>query len=451
MKASSLRRTRHGSGLRHGSPQRGPSKQALPADRLRAFAGLVVGLLLIATAVAFDAAARDSFRLPKLLLAEVLGLASLVPLWLAALGRAAERPRWKTTALLAVAPLALAAALSAVTSSHPEAAREGLWHASVGFACLIGWSSSLGGRRLRRLLDLLLLPATLLAAIALLQAAGSFRPVELLVPLGARFEMISLAGNVGDLAMYLALPTLIAFAGFLEGRGRRRLALGLALALLAATLLVTRTVTVLIAVAIGCLVAGALRLDRRGFLRLAALLGLVVVLGLLFVPGLGDRMRMNAEALVEGKFNILLSGRLDGWRAAVWMFEEHPLTGVGVGAFATEFSPARLALWKAPDDAAVQAYYGSFDTAHNDYLQLAAEQGAVGILAFCVTLAVCVVALRDRRGALAADRALGAGGVATLAVVAVGDFPFELALTAYPALVFLAWLLADEEEGPVSP
>ena len=238
---------------------------------MRAFAGLVVGLLLIATAVAFDAAARDSFRLPKLLLAEVLGLASLVPLWLAALGRAAERPLWKTTALLAVAPLALAAALSAVTSSHPEAAREGLWHASVGFACLIGWSSGLGGRRLRRLLDLLLLPATLLAAIALLQAAGSFRPVELLVPLGARFEMISLAGNVGDLAMYLALPTLIAFAGFLEGRGRRRLALGLSLALLAATLLVTRTVTVLIAVAIGCLVAGALRLDRRGFLRLAAL------------------------------------------------------------------------------------------------------------------------------------------------------------------------------------
>lgn len=464
MKASSPRRTRLGTGPRQDSPQRGvrnPARTpyaAAPAVRgetWRALSGLIVGLLLIATAVAFDSAASDSFRLPKLLLAETLGLASLVPLWLCALGRAAERPRWTSTALLAATPLWIAAALSAAASRHPEAAHDGLWHASVALACLVGWSTALGRRRLRRLLDLMLLPAALLAVIGLLQAAGGFQPLALQVPLGARFEMVSLAGNVGDLAMYLALPTVVAFVGVVDARGVRRLPLAALLALFVGTLLVTRTVTVLIAVAIGCFVAGALCLDRRRLLRLAVLQGLVLGLGWLFVPGLAERARLNQEALLAGQVNVLLSGRLDGWRAAIWMLREHPLTGVGVGAFASEFSTARLALQRGADDSGQQPYYGSFDTAHNDYLQLAAEQGGVGILALIAAVVVAAAALRRRRAARwvsgAGDRALAGGGVATLAIVALGDFPFQLALTAYPALLWLAWLLADEAAGPPSP
>ena len=406
-------------------------------------------MLLISTALVFDPAARDSFRLPKLLLAEILGLASLLPLLLDALLRVEERLRWRATALLATAPMVIAAAVSAAGSRHPEAAFDGLWHVGVGAVCLVGWSTGLGRPRLRRLLNLMLLPAALLALIGISQVAGVFQPVQPLQQLGRRFEMVSLAGNVGDLAMYLALPTLVAFSGCLERRGRKRIAYGMLLGLLAGTLLLTRTFTVLVAVTLGCLVAGALRLDRRRFLRMSALLFLVVILGLLLVPGLGDRLRESGEAMADGQVDIVLSGRLDAWRAGAWMFRQHPFAGVGVGAFATEFSPARLALM-AEDAVRERNFHESFDTAHNDYLQLAAEQGALGILALLTAVTVAVSALRRRRGAFASDsdRALGGGVVVTLAIVALADFPFQLALTVYPALLFLAWLLADEDEGP---
>jgi O-antigen ligase len=118
-----------------------------------------------------------------------------------------------------------------------------------------------------------------------------------------------------------------------------------------------------------------------------------------------------------------------------------------VGAFAAEFSTAQLALRTGPDAARPEAYYGSFDTAHNDFLQLAAEQGVVGVLALLAAVAISVVGIRRRGGTSVGNRALAGGAVTTLAVVALGDFPFQLALTAFPALLFLAWLLAEEEVG----
>jgi hypothetical protein len=45
--------------------------------------------------------------------------------------------------------------------------------------------------------------------------------------------------------------------------------------------------------------------------------------------------------------------------------------------------------------------------------------------------------------------------LALLALLAAAHFPFRLALTGYPALLVLAWLLRDEEEAagppPVAP
>ncbi len=450
MTASSSRRSRRAPGTRRATRKQGEREPALAPDRLRAVATFLVGCLLVGTALVFDPAARDSFRLPKLLLAETLGLASLVPLLLAARRRAGEPVPWRSTALLAAAPLLVAAALSAATSRHPEAVRDGLWHAAVAAACWVGWSAGLGRRRLRRLLDWLLLPAAALAGVGLLQAAGLFEPVRPLAPLGPRFEMVSLAGNVGDLAMYLALPTLVALGGWFDRRGWRRLGFGLLLGLFAGTLLLARTLTVLAAVAVGCLVVAALRLDRRRFGRFAALFLLAGGVGLALVPGLRERVRESAEALARAEVNTLLSGRLDGWRAAAWMFGEHPVSGVGVGAFATEYSPARLALLAAGGAPDPQSFE-SFDSAHNELLQVAAEQGVIGLLALLASLAVAARALRGRRGSGAAggDRALAGGGLATLAVVALADFPFQIALTAFPAWLFLAWLLAEQEgEAP---
>jgi hypothetical protein len=141
-------------------------------------AAILVAILFVATAFVYDPAAKDSFRLPRLLLAETLGLASVWVLLLAALLAAgpAARPLRSllAPATVAVISMLLAAALAAAFSSHPEAVRDGLWHFAIGAVCLVGWSLGFERAALRRLLDFLLVPAAVLALIGLFQAAGLY-------------------------------------------------------------------------------------------------------------------------------------------------------------------------------------------------------------------------------------------------------------------------------------
>jgi O-antigen ligase len=95
----------------------------------------------------------------------------------------------------------------------------------------------------------------------------------------------------------------------------------------------------------------------------------------------------------------VLRGRLPWWQAGVRMFEDHPVTGVGIGRF------QRL----------VRSYGGGkhAENAHNFYLQAFAESGIAGGLAF---LALCgsVVWTFARAGRLDAEpwpRAVALGGL----------------------------------------
>jgi O-antigen ligase len=163
---------------------------------------------------------------------------------------------------------------------------------------------------------------------------------------------------------------------------------------------------------------------------------------------LRQRVVEKARVLAQGDWNELLSGRLDGWRTALWMLRQHPLTGVGHGAYRTEFAPAKLALL----DQGVRFYTGlmevGFANAHNELLETGAEWGIPGLLALAWALWVLLAALR-RAGRAPEDRALALAGTAALGVLSLAAFPFHIALVAFPALLFLSWVLSPEgrEEG----
>ncbi len=135
----------------------------------------------------------------------------------------------------------------------------------------------------------------------------------------------------------------------------------------------------------------------------------------------------------------MLTGRLDGWRAALWMIREHPWTGVGHGAYRPEYVPAMNELL----DRGVQMYpqhlQPVFANAHNEYLEAVADWGLLGVVALAWGLWVLVAALRRARGE--DERALAWAGVAALAVLSLVYFPFRIALLAFPALLFLSWVL----------
>ncbi len=444
---------------RSGKPGRASRSSA------EGWAEAVLWVAILLPPLLLPAFAKEAFRLPKLLASEWLGLASLFPLALRlrSAGRVGWRDLGRLPALLAVAPLVAVATLGLAVSRHPFHLHEALVDLWIGAACLAGWSAGLSQQRLARLMTGLLVPATLLALLGILQFHGLYRPFEFEGPASAgRLAVTSLAGNPGDLAAYLVLPCLLAqWILVREWRARRSqrapllVVVAAALAVCLYAMAVTQTLSALAAVAAGSLILWACLAPRRLLAPAAGLgVGLAVVL-VLAVPPLRSRVMEKAGRLGEGDWNSLLTGRLDGWRAAAWMLGRHPLSGAGQGGFEAEFVPAKLALLASGARFFEGAVDVTFDNAHNEILNVGADLGVPGLLALGWGLWLLWGALRrwrvenmeemeeeeDRPGV-----ALAWGGTAALALLSLFQFPFRIALTAFPALLFLAWVFGARPE-----
>ncbi|MCL4837447.1 MAG: O-antigen ligase family protein, partial [Thermoanaerobaculia bacterium] len=206
------------------------------------------------------------------------------------------------------------------------------------------------------------------------------------------------------------------------------------------------------AAAAGSLALWAGLLPRRRLLPAALALlaagGMVVALA----APVRERVVAKARDALSGDANRLLTGRLDGWRAAVWMASERPHAGVGPGAFAAAFVPAKLALLDRGAAFFREQTNPVFANAHNELLEVGAELGLPGLAALAWGGSVLLGRLRRRRWE-GGDRALAGAALVALAVLALFHFPFRLALTGSPAALLLAWVLGDpdrEEPGTVS-
>jgi O-antigen ligase len=394
--------------------------------------------------------AFDSFRLPQRVVAEWLALASLVPL---AAGVARVQRPWARLAshpaALALAPLLVVATLSLATTAHPVHVRDALADLWIGAAALVGWSLGLAAPRLRRLVDLLVVPATAMAVLAVLQRHDLWRPLGFRgVRYGDRLEVTSLAGNPADLGVYLVLPCLVAQARLAAG-GRLRWAWALAGACCLYALASTETISAVLAVLAGSALFW-LRVTPRRRLLVLATAAIVAVTAVVAAAGpLRARVVTKVGELREGRVDDLLTGRLDGWRVAAALLAEHPWAGVGHGAYRAEFARVKLELL----DAGVAFYQGhvnpSFVNAHNEVLEVGAELGWPGLLALGWASMVAGRAWRRRsRALLPAAAGLLWGGLGALALLCLTQFPFRVGLIAFPWLALLAWgLVADENAG----
>lgn len=432
------------------SPQRSaPSRKgaaAVPSPAREPFGQrmgmLMLWLLVLVVPLLISPTAKESFRLTKSMASGWLALASLVlfTLEVRRAGTIRWAGLWRRPAVRIVLPILALATASFAFSAHPLHVREGLADLWIGAAALVGWSLALEPRRLERLLLGLLVPATLLAALGILQYHGIYRPFGFSGPsYDPRLAVISLAGNPGDLGAYLVLPCLVAQHALFRRRGRTRILAAVALVVGLYALVLTQTLAALIALAVGSALLWALLLPRRQALLLfggGAALALVLALA---VAPLRQRIVAKAEQARAGDWNAVLTGRLDGWRAAVWMIREHPWTGVGHGAYRPEYVPAMNELL----DRGVQMYplhvQPVFANAHNEYLEAVADWGLLAIAALAWGLWVLAAALRRARGE--PGQALAWAGVSALAVLSLVYFPFRIALLAFPALLFLSWVL----------
>ena len=191
---------------------------------------------------------------------------------------------------------------------------------------------------------------------------------------GTPFNRAALGfGQPNALGLFFALTTPVAVHATGTRRGAARTVAAFALLAIVAGLFATFSRGSWLA-----LLAGAFALplagDRRLLIRV--LLG-AVILGVLLDVGSGGMLRDTAQRtltdwVVEQRAALTLAGLL--------MFAAHPVVGVGPGGFAVELDTF---------GARIPVLWDYLPTPHNAYVQMGAEAGVIGLIAYVTFLVVC--------------------------------------------------------------
>jgi O-antigen ligase len=133
----------------------------------------------------------------------------------------------------------------------------------------------------------------------------------------------------------------------------------------------------------------------------------------------------------EGAGEYSVVTRTEYWQGAWRMFLDHPITGVGLGAFPTAYSSYGRS----------SARNERLEQAHNDYLQLLTDAGligaALGLWFLFELIRVLRRQLRHFHQARSLDRSLVVGGYVAMLGIGIHSFlDFNLQITAN-ALLFL--------------
>jgi len=123
-----------------------------------------------------------------------------------------------------------------------------------------------------------------------------------------------------------------------------------------------------------------------------------------------------------------------GWE----MFADHPITGVGLGNYKLNFLPYKAGFLATPRGEAYDFYIDRAAQAHNEYVQVLAELGILGVLALASFFAILVVSLwkrlRSNDETNRLDLLLFSCGIVAFLVHALVSFPAHLPAS---SLVFI--------------
>jgi O-antigen ligase len=159
----------------------------------------------------------------------------------------------------------------------------------------------------------------------------------------------------------------------------------------------------------------------------------VIVPAVLILGAVGVFLMLSrSSATISNRAATLSSPKEDGswaWRQEQWqgslaMIAQKPLFGWGIGAY--PIAQADFVKHGLPKELLVQRNPSLLEMAHNEYLQLTAEMGLVGLLvylALMITFFVTMIrSLKSRRSSLGKAVVMGAtAGVAAIAVDALAN------------------------------
>lgn len=249
----------------------------------------------------------------------------------------------------------------------------------------------------RRYLYLLLIPFFSNIVICLLQLAG-YNPFYL-YPNGLNYydgnivysgEFLGTIGNAGLLAAFFCLLIPVFICYFLRARGDKWRYLFLVAAICGLYVLIRSQIAAgILAVAVSALLIIPLLLPKKRW-RMIYLIVVIVLLmvALIFVYNYQekypDKTGFFAElsAIMHGEIDDSFgSSRILIWRECLALVPEHPLFGGGPDTLMP-----RLDLVFTADGDSPYARRTRVDTAHNDYLQILVNLGALALIAYLLAL-----------------------------------------------------------------
>jgi O-antigen ligase len=252
------------------------------------------------------------------------------------------------------------------------------------------------------------------------------------------------------LAGFLAMTLSVVSASLIVGRGSyaAKILLGYAIVAMLAGLGVTLSRGGWMAFGASAIFLFLIFLAMRDY-RISAVIGLVTlgILGVLLASQIDFDTRRFGSLSPDGRPS---EARFEYWKAAIRMWEEQPLCGVGPGHFAQRFRSYR------PEHVQVRPAH-----AHNDYLNTLAEWGAVGLSIILVfTGMLGVLAWRtwrevqpregvfNPRGSNRAALVLGSMAALVAAMVhSTVDFDMQVPATALLAITLMAFLVGQSRHA----
>ncbi|HEX9037238.1 MAG TPA: O-antigen ligase family protein [Ktedonobacterales bacterium] len=272
----------------------------------------------------------------------------------------------------------------------------------------------------------------LVGCVQSILAAGALGPGGASVRVFGTFDQPNPYGGY----LNLALPLALALAIFARDARMRWVAGGAsALLLFAQYLAGSRGALLGLVAALIVIVALGWRLER--WTALAALVGtplVAITWATHLIPrrienSLLSQFRVNDVSLTAqvNDANFSTIERLAHWVAGIRMFQAHPLLGVGAGNYSAAYPQYQVTGWDE-----------SLTHAHNYYINVAAETGALGLIAFLAVVATALylawVATRATdshragQGALVSPdaRAIGIGLAAVIVALCVHNLTDDL-------------------------
>jgi O-antigen ligase len=285
-----------------------------------------------------------------------------------------------------------------------------------------------------------IVPALVNAIVALLQRSGTSDVLTFDSRIDLHFRTAGLIGTPNELGVYLLVPTVVAAALAITSRGRaRQLWIG-ATALLIAGIIASEALSAIAAIA----AAGATLLMlsvRRAKRALAIMAAIAIIVAVAYAP-LRTRAIRTLSDVKDGRYLAATSYRIPAQLAAMRMFADHPLTGVGPGCYGFWYMPYKVQLNR--EHIEFLPFGENFGEAHNDHLQTLAVAGLPGYALFIVALVLLGRrSLRrdhDEPRTFASVAALPL--VVAFGVVALAQFPLSLAAPMSVALHYAALIVA---------